>query len=232
MRDLLQEAGFEGRPGRNSAANQPWAFEQRRELAQALVCLMRAVAQADGHTDPREWAATRRFLRYYWSSEPEIFAAADPGKEPLPPPGPQEVTEACRQIRENLPAEERKLFLFMLVGIAEQVGDLLRGEQSRVRELAERCGIPKADWEAWLPTWTDAAAEADSHQDPWQADPWKILGLPQGSPAGEVRRRYLQLVRSHHPDRFAHLGKAHQDEAKRRMQSINVAYSRLCKSRS
>ena len=34
-------------------------------------------------------------------------------------------------------------------------------------------------------------------------DPWTILGLAPGTPWDAVRTRYVQLIRQHHPDRYA-----------------------------
>ncbi len=47
-------------------------------------------------------------------------------------------------------------------------------------------------------------------------DPYEVLGLPAGAPEAEVRRRYLELVRAHPPDRDP-----------QRFNDIQHAYSRL-----
>jgi DnaJ-domain-containing protein 1 len=35
-------------------------------------------------------------------------------------------------------------------------------------------------------------------------DPFDVLGVPRGSPLGEVRKAYYKLVKLYHPDRYAH----------------------------
>ena len=48
------------------------------------------------------------------------------------------------------------------------------------------------------------------------SDPYEILGLPRGASEADVRRRYLELVREHPPDR-----------APERFTQIRQAYEKL-----
>ena len=60
-------------------------------------------------------------------------------------------------------------------------------------------------------------------------DPFLILGLAPDSPPDEVRRRYRDLVREHHPDRHIAAGVPEEmvELATRRLQKINEAYDRI-----
>lgn len=58
-------------------------------------------------------------------------------------------------------------------------------------------------------------------------DPYQVLGLPRTVTFPEVRARYLQLARKHHPDK---LGNATDDERRKNeeyFQNVSVAYSKL-----
>jgi hypothetical protein len=55
---------------------------------------------------------------------------------------------------------------------------------------------------------------------------YAVLGLPQGTSASEVRRRYLLLAKRWHPDRFAGDALA-LTAAEERMRSFNAAYATL-----
>ena len=56
-----------------------------------------------------------------------------------------------------------------------------------------------------------------------------ILGLAPGAPPEQVRRRYRDLVREHHPDRHIAAGVPEEmvELATRRLQKINEAYDRI-----
>jgi DnaJ like chaperone protein len=60
-------------------------------------------------------------------------------------------------------------------------------------------------------------------------DPFLILGLAPGADPDEVRRRYRELVREHHPDRHIAAGVPEEmvEIATRRLQKINEAYERI-----
>jgi DnaJ like chaperone protein len=60
-------------------------------------------------------------------------------------------------------------------------------------------------------------------------DPFLILGLSPGTATDEVRRRYRELVREHHPDRHIAAGVPEEmvELATQRLQKINEAYERI-----
>lgn len=53
----------------------------------------------------------------------------------------------------------------------------------------------------------------------------EVLGLPRDATADQIRRRYHQLARDHHPDRAR--GRVAQERAQKRMQEINAAHEWL-----
>lgn len=59
------------------------------------------------------------------------------------------------------------------------------------------------------------------------AEAFQVLGLESGTPREEVRKRYRQLVREHHPDRYATMGEEMQKTATRRFQAIQEAWEYL-----
>lgn len=227
LRRALEEAGI---PWREFVAGPaaaeprpPLDLPGRRELAAALAVLLRGMAAIDGASGRREWAAVRSYLRYFWADEPEVAAAADPGPEPLAPPGPAEIRAAAEVIRRLTGRGDARLILQMLLGIAEQEGGVSEAERSFLLEAARLCGLPEelaAEWIGLPPPESPPAAD----------DPWRVLGLRPGASREEVRSRYLLLVRRNHPDRVAHLGPAFAAAANRRMAAINAAYRTLTRT--
>lgn len=92
------------------------------------------------------------------------------------------------------------------------------GEHGFLQKVAEIFGFSDADF---------ARIRARHVEVP--DDPFLILGLAHGATAEEVRRRYLDLVREHHPDRHIAAGVPEEmvDLATERLQKINEAYERI-----
>ncbi len=57
---------------------------------------------------------------------------------------------------------------------------------------------------------------------------YAVFGLPVGSPYPAVRKRYMSLVKTWHPDRFASDPQG-QAEAGERLRVINASYSTLAR---
>ena len=57
------------------------------------------------------------------------------------------------------------------------------------------------------------------------ADPWKTLGVRQGSSAEDVKRAYHNLVKKYHPDRFQDA--AAKELADEKLKEINQAYEEI-----
>ena len=77
--------------------------------------------------------------------------------------------------------------------------------------------------------------------DPWSAsedepedsgpengmDPWKVLGLPPGTPLKEVKALYRRLAKQFHPDELAVLDEKHREIAARAFMAIKEAYQEI-----
>jgi DnaJ like chaperone protein len=65
-------------------------------------------------------------------------------------------------------------------------------------------------------------------------DPYLILGADRGASLDDIRKRYRDLVRKHHPDRHIAAGMPPEmvEIATERLQKINDAYDRIVKERA
>jgi DnaJ like chaperone protein len=59
------------------------------------------------------------------------------------------------------------------------------------------------------------------------ADPYAILGVPEGASQEDIRAAYRQLAAQYHPDKLAHLGKEFQVLAEQKFKAIQSAYDTL-----
>ena len=57
-----------------------------------------------------------------------------------------------------------------------------------------------------------------------------ILGLPPESSPEAIKKRYRELAREHHPDRYATMGEEMQKTATKRFQVIQEAYDYITRS--
>ena len=92
------------------------------------------------------------------------------------------------------------------------------GEHGFLRRVAEIFGFSDADFARIRARHVDVPD-----------DPFMILGLAPGAAPDEVRKRYRDLVREHHPDRHIAAGVPEEmvEIATRRLQKINEAYERI-----
>lgn len=61
-------------------------------------------------------------------------------------------------------------------------------------------------------------------------DPYEILGLKYPSTKEQIKTRYHELAKIHHPDKLSHLSDDEKKEHEQKFKKINVAYELLTKS--
>lgn len=236
LRDGLEEVGISWAEFRQKSwpTKSPLTLPQKAEFAGALSTLLHSVAASDGKTDAQEWAALRSYLRYFWSTEPEIFAQLNPGKEIPPSPKAQEAASAI--VKRYLERHERGLFLHMLLGLAEQSDGVVPCELDHIRKLAQQCGIPDSELAYFLPVFASSQKQRQTNSSSFKQkprrewatqDPWILLGITRQASRKEMRMAYLKLAKENHPDRFVHLGSAYTQQAHENMKRINAAYQQV-----
>lgn len=71
------------------------------------------------------------------------------------------------------------------------------------------------------------AAKGKAPKDESETSPWSVLGVKRGATQQDIKRAYREQLKRYHPDKFAHMGEAYVDTAKRKTQSIVEAYQAL-----
>lgn len=101
-------------------------------------------------------------------------------------------------------------------------------------DLAAACGVEAKEIARLLQAPSDEEPDVEPAPEPppmdpalESDDPWVVLGVARSASAAEIRRRYLELVHEHHPDRHAHLGRDFEEAANRRLVHVNNAYREL-----
>jgi DnaJ like chaperone protein len=67
----------------------------------------------------------------------------------------------------------------------------------------------------------------DEQEIPGKSDPWKILGLPPGTPLREVKALYRRLAKQFHPDELEVLDEQRRETAARAFIAIKEAYQEI-----
>lgn len=241
LREGLQAQGatleeFQARQAGRLHATHHGDAARRTEVAQAIVVLLRAVAQADGVTSPLEWQAMRRALFLMHREDEEVWRALDPGAEPRPAPTAAELADAVARLRRVLRPFDAPLLLTLFAQVADAVGGRGVAEARRVHALGSELGLAAEQVHAWFgapphagggASHKGAADAGGGHAPPPDADPHAILGVDAGASRAEIRRAYLKLAMEHHPDRVAQHGPAMLEAANERMKQINAAYAVL-----
>ena len=213
----------------------------RLMAARAVLCLLRAVAQADGSTHPAEWQAMRRAIYTMHLDEPQLWQQLDPGKRVLPAPSPEELAQAVQLLRARLRRFDVPLLLALILQVAEAVGGLQAAEHGAAYALGVQLGISAEELQEWFgaaPTFGSGThgandAGAGSRTGPTGSrTAHEILGVAPDASFAEVRRAYLKMAMKHHPDRAERLGPAMVQAANQRMKKINAAYDSLQASMS
>jgi hypothetical protein len=71
-----------------------------------------------------------------------------------------------------------------------------------------------------------SSTSADGATDQVQYDPWKVLGLKEGASAHDIRLRYHELLKEHHPD-YVEAGKTPDMD---KLHEIEQAYQHITKA--
>jgi DnaJ like chaperone protein len=155
----------------------------------AVVGLGAKMAKADGRVKPAEVAAFRQVFLI----APEDEAAA------------ARVFNLARQDIAGFDAYARRI-AGMFGGRQEVLEDILEGlfhvavadgsfhtdEESFLRRVAEIFGIGEASF----------ACIAARHVPGREPDPWQVLGVAKDADLPTIRRRWRELVKTHHPDQL------------------------------
>ncbi|MCA3555576.1 DnaJ family molecular chaperone [Aestuariivirga sp.] len=199
-----------------SVANRdPGPPEKSVAFTIGMIGLGAKMAKADGVVTDDEIRAFRRVFHVPQSDLPTVARVFNLAKQDV-----AGFEAYARQIARIFEAKSDILedVLDGLFHIAKADDAFHPGEHGFLRQVAEIFGFPEADFARIRARHVDMAD-----------DPYLILGLPGDAPLEDVRKRYRDLVREHHPDRHIAAGVPEEmvEIATRRLQKINEAYSRI-----
>lgn len=138
-------------------------------------------------------------------------------------------------LRKRLPhREERIQILYFLAGLATVDGSLNTREVELLREMNELLELSPKDFESIIAMYSqkqqrerEQKAESSIPKISLIQIASKVLGVSEHATMEEIKKAYRQLVKLHHPDRFATQGIEQQKIAQKRFIEIQKAYEVL-----
>lgn len=138
-------------------------------------------------------------------------------------------------LRKRLPTREERLqILYFLAGIATVDGSMNEKEIDLLRQMNTYLELSPKDFESIIAMYTQRQKRQREEQQNERVTretavqlACKILGISEQAGWDEIKKAYRQLVKLHHPDRFATEGVAQQQMAQKRFVEIQKAYEVL-----
>jgi hypothetical protein len=117
-----------------------------------------------------------------------------------------------------------------VIWLPDPRGILLLSTEFRL-ELAKAIGKPRPIPTSPPPFESESEPHREEEATPAQSDEivawYKTLGLPAYAPIQQVKRRYRQLAKIHHPDALAASRGGAKDRSDETMKRINIAYQNI-----
>lgn len=199
------------------------------EVLEDLVTLAVAVARADGRLEGQEVRVIREFfetrLGFRGASLTWLRNALKNESE-----HPGDFATAADRLGRRLGPPERLLILHVLTQVALADGRVAPAEQRLLVDLAQLWGMPVG----FAGHGPGGVPGGDRGQPPPRPDARRAalaeMGLPPDADRTAIDKRWKELAREHHPDRFAHLGEELTKAAHERFIRIQDAYRTLTKA--
>ncbi|TPE53847.1 molecular chaperone DjiA [Amaricoccus solimangrovi] len=172
----------------------------------AIICLAAKMAKADGRVNASEVTAFRQVFHIDPRDEPAAARVFNLARQDIAG------FEAYASQIARMFADQPRILEDLLEGlfhIALADGSYHEQEAGFLSRVAEIFGVPEAVFACVEARMTSSEAR----------DPWKVLGVPREASLPEVRSRWRELVRAHHPDKMIARGLP--------VETVNLANARL-----
>ena len=209
--------------------------EKYSDLALSLLVLMKVVMITDRKIQKQERAFLKVFLLTEFGVE-----ASDIGIKAFTKINLYErkykLKDICSQIYSNTKAEDRIQLIYLLFDVANADKVITKEEELRIRDISKRLKIPEKDYLSVKAMYVKERRYKQQRtyvrNNTLQIkNAYIILGVNEKCTNGELKKAFRKLAVKHHPDKFAHLGKAQMDIADERFTKILAAYELIKKKR-
>jgi DnaJ like chaperone protein len=202
------------------------AETRRIAFATAVIVLAAKLAKADGVVARDEIRAFKRVFRIDDDEVGDVARIFNQAKTSAH--GFEPYAGQIAALFEHDPVLLGEL-LIGLFEVARADGQINPGEVDFLRRVATVFGFDLAAFEQ-----IRARFSATTRDWSGAGDAYAVLGLARSASDQEIRRKYRDLVREHHPDRLVAKGMPEEmiGQANRVLAAINAAYDRIAKERN
>jgi DnaJ like chaperone protein len=202
------------------------AETRRIAFATAVIVLAAKLSKADGVVTRDEIRAFKRVFRIDDSEVGDVARIFNQAKTSAHGFEPYARQIAALFDRDPVLLGELLIGLFE---VARADGEIGPGEVDLLRGVAASFGFDVAAFEQIRARFSATTRDLSGAD-----DPYAVLGLARNARNEEIRRKYRDLVREHHPDRLVARGMPEEmiEQANRVLGAINAAYDRIAKERN
>ena len=190
-------------------------------FAIALIILTAKLAKADGQVSKEELIAIKNKLKIPDHEIDQVGKIFNKAKEDSL--GYEPYAQQIAQIYRNNPAVLDEV-INILFYIAEADGKVSDSEIAMIRNIARIFGINQSQFEGIR----------ESRKGSDKLNPYVVLGCDPNDDFGSIRKKYLNLSKTHHPDVLVSKGVPKEviEERKKKMRAINSAFDQIEKMKS
>ena len=131
----------------------------------------------------------------------------------------------AREFNNQFGVEAQLMLLNMVYNVAYSDGEFHDSEARLIDRLAVLLNISAFDHQRIKMAFEAQYGNIQSNDDKYFA----TLGLTNTANKAEIKKTYRELSKKYHPDKVHHLGDEFKEQAKKKMQDINMAYDELMK---
>ena len=144
------------------------------------------------------------------------------------------LSKVAHKINLSFVASGKIQLLHFLIGLITVDHILNEDEEKKLYAIARALRVPKSSIQSLLALFRFRREQKRYKKQQKAANPgtrtsvlknaYAIFGLKSTASDTEIKKKYRQLAKKHHPDRFATLGTVFQEKAKEKFQTIQEAY--------
>ena len=190
----------------------------QRMFALSLIILSAKLSKVDGHVSKEELIAVKDKLKIPDNELDQVGKIFNKAKEEST--GYEQYAQQIAQFyKGNINVLEEVINI--LFYIAESDGDVSKSELNMIENIAKIFGLTESQY----------LGIKESRKGSDKLNPYIVLESKPGDDISEIRKKYIQLSKQHHPDLLLSKGVPKEviEESKNKMRSINNAWDKVQK---
>lgn len=213
-----------------------WSLHERfarSSLPRKVFWLLLAIAEVDGRVEAKEHETVRRFLMERFAESVSVQDLRSWAAQRIPT---DQVGPLTQRLRIILSQAECETVFYWCCLVAFADGAFNPNEHRVLQIVAQAFGFPPDHARRIFHHAKQrymAGGEAEHPRRPIDERTlaFEVLGLPPNASDEQIRSRHRELVKVHHPDAHAHLGRVAAQEATERFREIQSAYELVSNGR-